>query len=183
MCDGSITTMVSNQSRMSYCWIVYCTIYLFFLEKNILLKSCEKISMLNILIFLSAANSQSNERLSATESRSSAIASSSSNARTLMGQATNQTTFRSPPKPSKDTFDDKNDQKNLPSTNGGGVDDDDLASVHLMLEPHLRPPPPDPKSDISKQIFDEHKQLAKEYLKVILILFNIFHIFTDDFKF
>lgn len=47
-------------------------------------------------------------------------------------------------------------------------DDDDLASVHLMLEPHLRPTPPDPKSDLSKQIFDEHKKLAKEYLKVCL---------------
>lgn len=25
MCDGSITTMVSNQNRIRYCWIVYCT--------------------------------------------------------------------------------------------------------------------------------------------------------------
>lgn len=47
-------------------------------------------------------------------------------------------------------------------------DDDDLASVHLMLEPHLRPAPPDLNSDLSKQVFDEHKQLAKEYLKVHL---------------
>lgn len=57
----------------------------------------------------------------------------------------------------------------IPESN---IDDDDLASVHLMLEPHLRPPPPDPKSDLSKEIFDEHKQLAKEYLKVS-IFFSI----------
>lgn len=36
MCDGSISTMVSNQRRMRYCWIVYCTIsFLFFFIQNI----------------------------------------------------------------------------------------------------------------------------------------------------
>lgn len=44
--------------------------------------------------------------------------------------------------------------------------EDNLDSVHLMLEPHLRPEPLDPNSSFSKQIFDEHKELAKEYLKV-----------------
>lgn len=42
----------------------------------------------------------------------------------------------------------------------------DLDSMHLMLEPHLRPATPDPNSPISMQIFDEHNKLAQEYLKV-----------------
>lgn len=137
---------------------------------------------------LFTANNQTNDRLAANESRSSAIASSS-NARTLIGNvnSTNQTTFRSATKPT--TFDGSNEQKQTESN--GGVDDDDLASVHLMLEPHLRPAPPDPKSDLSKQIFDEHKQLAKEYLKVfdrfrfeIILLasnWNLCSFFSDSY--
>lgn len=50
-------------------------------------------------------------------------------------------------------------------TNG----DDDLDSMHIMLEPHLRPVPPDQNSELSKQIFEQHKQLANAYLKVIIV--------------
>lgn len=113
-----------------------------------------------------SANSQSNERLSSTEARSTAIASSSNNARTIIGNVlntANPTTYKSPTKSTtKENFDEGNE------ANGGADDDDDLSSdqLHLMLEPHLRPKPPDPNSDLSKQIYDEHKQLAKEYLKV-----------------
>lgn len=39
-------------------------------------------------------------------------------------------------------------------------------SLHQMLEPHLRPVPPSPNSQYSKKIFEDHKQLAKRYLKV-----------------
>lgn len=85
-----------------------------------------------------------------------------------MINSTNQATYRNPSKSSNDGFDGSSEQRQA-DTNGG-VDDDDLASVHLMLEPHLRPAPPDPKSDLSKQIFEEHKQLAKEYLKVFFLL-------------
>uniref|UniRef100_A0A1L8DKR2 Mitogen-activated protein kinase kinase kinase 7 n=1 Tax=Nyssomyia neivai TaxID=330878 RepID=A0A1L8DKR2_9DIPT len=41
-----------------------------------------------------------------------------------------------------------------------------LDSMHLMLEPHLRPATPDPENELSMQIFDEHKQLAQNYLKL-----------------
>lgn len=36
----------------------------------------------------------------------------------------------------------------------------------MMLEPHLRPISPDLNDEESKRIFEEHKQLAQEYLKV-----------------
>jgi len=42
----------------------------------------------------------------------------------------------------------------------------DLDSIHLLLEPHLRPATPDPNNSVSQNIFKEHKELAKEYLKV-----------------
>lgn len=38
MCDGSITTMVSNQNRIRYCWIVYCTNLFYFIFYRISLK-------------------------------------------------------------------------------------------------------------------------------------------------
>lgn len=126
------------------------------------------------LFFKIAANGQTNERLSATESISNAIASSSSNTRTLTGNilnTINQTNLKNSTKIAAENYDGDKEQLTAEAGAAGGlpetnIDDDDLASVHLMLEPHLRPPPPDPKSDLSKEIFDEHKQLAKEYLKV-----------------
>lgn len=166
MCDGSITTMVSEQSRIRYCWILYCTnlfqfswVFSYHSQPNFEWELNET--------FLFTANNQSNERLSATESISNAIASSSSSTRNLTGNilnSINQPNFRNAPKIPTDDFDGVSDQQRAGADSN--IDDDDLASVHLMLEPHLRPPPPDPKSDVSKQIFDEHKQLAKEYLKV-----------------
>lgn len=42
----------------------------------------------------------------------------------------------------------------------------DLETMHLMLEPNMRPVTPDPSSLISLEIFNEHKQLAQEFLKV-----------------
>ncbi|KAJ2945700.1 hypothetical protein O0L34_g541 [Tuta absoluta] len=44
--------------------------------------------------------------------------------------------------------------------------DPDLDSMHMMLDPHLRPISPDLTNDESKRIFEEHKQLAQEYLKI-----------------
>ncbi|KAJ8712393.1 hypothetical protein PYW07_005235 [Mythimna separata] len=41
-----------------------------------------------------------------------------------------------------------------------------LDSMHMMLDPHLRPISPDLNNDESKRIFEEHKQLAQEYLKI-----------------
>lgn len=38
--------------------------------------------------------------------------------------------------------------------------------IHLMLEPHLRPISPEPNEQTSKELFEEHKRLAKEYFKV-----------------
>lgn len=102
-----------------------------------------------VLLFISA-NNQSNERLTATESRSNAISGSSS---TFYNNTGNPTIFS------------KRDTSFEHATNFRN-DNNDLDSMHLMLEPHLRPPQPDPNSDISKQIFEEHKKLANEYLKV-----------------
>lgn len=123
------------------------------------------------------ANSQSNERLSTTESKSNAIASTSNSTQTLTTTSnilntTNHTknTSSVPTKEESETGSDEQQQQQQQqkTTTDTDDDDDDLASVHLMLEPHLRPAPPDLNSDLSKQIFDEHKQLAKEYLKVCL---------------
>ncbi|XP_038222265.1 mitogen-activated protein kinase kinase kinase 7-like isoform X1 [Zerene cesonia] len=44
--------------------------------------------------------------------------------------------------------------------------DPDLDSMHMMLDPHLRPISPDLANEESKRIFEEHKQLAQEYLKI-----------------
>lgn len=41
-----------------------------------------------------------------------------------------------------------------------------LDAMHMMLDPHLRPISPDLSNDESKRIFEEHKQLAQEYLKI-----------------
>lgn len=41
-----------------------------------------------------------------------------------------------------------------------------LDSMHMMLDPHLRPISPDLSNEESKRIFEKHKQLAQEYLKV-----------------
>lgn len=108
------------------------------------------------------SNNQSNDRLLNSESRSNTVASTSSNARTSIGNVRNTTnsTFKNS-KAAKDDFDGGEEIK-LDSN----VDQDDLDSVHLMLEPNLRPAPPDMRSDLSRQIFEEHKQLAKEYLKI-----------------
>lgn len=42
--------------------------------------------------------------------------------------------------------------------------------INLMLEPELRPHPPDPNCQLSKETFEEHKKLANEYLKVVKFL-------------
>lgn len=50
--------------------------------------------------------------------------------------------------------------------------DPDLDSMHMMLDPHLRPISPDLNNEESKRIFEEHKQLAQEYLKVSFMSLN-----------
>lgn len=40
--------------------------------------------------------------------------------------------------------------------------------MYLLLEPHLRPATPDADNPQSMALFEEHKQLAQEYLKVFL---------------
>ncbi|KOB57431.1 putative Mitogen-activated protein kinase kinase kinase 7 [Operophtera brumata] len=40
------------------------------------------------------------------------------------------------------------------------------STLHMMLDPHLRPISPDLNDEESKRIFEEHKQLAQEYLKI-----------------
>lgn len=38
--------------------------------------------------------------------------------------------------------------------------------MQLTLDPELQPELPDPNSRLSQQLFKEHKNLAKEYLKI-----------------
>lgn len=113
---------------------------------------------------LFAANSQSNERLTTTETRTNAIPSCSNNTSASLMGAKNVLNTATPTIPqSSSKFARESTNQSKATTNNG---EDDLDSVHLMLEPHLRPEPLDPNSSFSKQIFDEHKALAKEYLKV-----------------
>lgn len=44
--------------------------------------------------------------------------------------------------------------------------DGDLENIYFFLDPQLRPVTPDFSDPQSRQIFEEHKQLAEEYLKV-----------------
>ena len=44
--------------------------------------------------------------------------------------------------------------------------DKDLDNVYRLLDADLRPLTPDQTCERSKEIFEEHKQLAQEYLKV-----------------
>lgn len=43
---------------------------------------------------------------------------------------------------------------------------DDLETMIKSLDKHLQPVPPIQKNQQSQQIFEEHKELAKDYLKV-----------------
>lgn len=53
----------------------------------------------------------------------------------------------------------------------GNKSDVDLDSMCLLLDPHLRPATPDMTDVRSKALYDEHKQLAQEYLTVSSYLF------------
>lgn len=44
----------------------------------------------------------------------------------------------------------------------------DLDSMYLLLDPHLRPATPDMDDPKSVALFEEHKQLAQDFLKVII---------------
>ncbi|RZB39257.1 mitogen-activated protein kinase kinase kinase 7 [Asbolus verrucosus] len=52
------------------------------------------------------------------------------------------------------------------TTNTPDGTDPDLDKMYLLLEPHLRPATPDAENPQSVALFEEHKQLAQEYLKV-----------------
>jgi len=49
---------------------------------------------------------------------------------------------------------------------GQGQTDPNLDNMYLLLDPHLRPATPDPADPNSMGLFEEHKQLAQEYLKI-----------------
>lgn len=57
-------------------------------------------------------------------------------------------------------------QQPSPASSSTAELDIDLDSMYMMLEPNLRPATPDPNSRVSQQIYDEHNDLAREYLKV-----------------
>lgn len=142
-----------------------------------------KLSNSNVSHLFFPANNQSSERISTTtETRTSAITSSSVAPITAVTSPSVVTTVSSKKDKSQveDTEIGKSEQKTQQQIK---TDDQKLNqeqqekadsestfdSMHLMLEPHLRPVSPDPNSKLSKEIFEEHKQLANEYLKVIFI--------------
>lgn len=112
-----------------------------------------KLSLISDKFFtcsFSTANSQGNERLTVTETKTcsgsgtpidSAIPSNLSSSTSTTAGASNDHRTEN-----ESSF--------------------DLDSMHQWLDPHLRPVTPDPDNQLSKQIFDQHKDLANEYLKV-----------------
>lgn len=44
--------------------------------------------------------------------------------------------------------------------------DPNLENMYMLLDPHLRPATPDLQDSYSRALFEEHKKLAQEYLKV-----------------
>lgn len=46
------------------------------------------------------------------------------------------------------------------------TEDQDIDNMYMFLDPSLQPVRPDPNEPESRQIYEEHKQLADEYLKV-----------------
>lgn len=122
----------------------------------------------SLLLFI-LANNQSNERPTAADSRLNATSGSSS---AFYNNNQNALNTGNP------TIFSRRDA-NYEYASNFRNDDNDLDSMHLMLEPHLRPPQPDPNSEISKQIFEEHKKLAKEYLKVTVLSVNKTHLFIE----
>lgn len=59
--------------------------------------------------------------------------------------------------------------QNTSVPDSGSKTDADLDSMCLLLDPHLRPATPDMKDPSSKALYEEHKQLAQEYLTVSFI--------------
>lgn len=100
--------------------------------------------------FLFAANSQSNERLTTTETRS--MSQSEVNSSSIVTNSTTTTT-------KKETF--KSERITTPKEE----DDDWYDSMHLLLEQDLRPVSPF-ASEQSEEIYEELKMLANEFLKV-----------------
>lgn len=92
------------------------------------------------------ANSQGNERLTVTETK--ACASS--------GASPLDTSIPSSSSAATGATNDRTDNESS----------FDLDSMHQWLDPHLRPVTPDPENQFSQQIFEQHKDLANEYLKV-----------------
>lgn len=61
----------------------------------------------------------------------------------------------------------KNVNENAESKSSNQGNDPGL-DMYMFLDPQLRPVTPDMNDEQSRQIFEEHKQLAEEYLKVSL---------------
>lgn len=136
-----------------------------------------------LFCFLSVANNQGNERLttSTAENRSGTALSSSSIAVTTASTLTTSSTPLISANPTvlsanndrqtknasendvETPTNPETDEPNRPQT---ATEEEDFNTMCQMLEEHLRPVLPETKSKLSNQIFNEHKQLAKEYLKV-----------------
>jgi len=58
------------------------------------------------------------------------------------------------------------EQLQPPAGTGGSTHHEELDNVYLMLDPQLHPITPNTSCQQSVQIFEQHKQLAQEYLKV-----------------
>lgn len=105
----------------------------------------------SIICISFSANNHGNERLTVTETKSTIPPSDSTAASSAAASAASSSAAAAS------------------AASRGPTDSEaslDLDSLYLMLEPHLRPATPDPNSRVSQKIFEEHNDLAKEYLKV-----------------
>lgn len=56
---------------------------------------------------------------------------------------------------------------------GANHTESDLDSMYLLLDAHLRPATPDMDDPKSVALFEEHKQLAQDFLKVITLSLSL----------
>ncbi|XP_023703195.1 mitogen-activated protein kinase kinase kinase 7 isoform X2 [Cryptotermes secundus] len=75
-------------------------------------------------------------------------------------------TSNSPQHHMQDRLQEQPDQFQAPAGTGGSTHHEELDNVYLMLDPQLHPITPNTSCQQSVQIFEQHKQLAQDYLKV-----------------
>lgn len=127
------------------------------------------------LNFVSTANNSGNDHLTQTDQSNNVVTTSAS-------LITTTTTPKPPLRPSgfhdsstlftstaSSSAGDNNRYTNTTANDQPDYSDQstlDLESLYQMLEPNLRPATPDASNHISQQIYEQHNDIAREYLKV-----------------